>query len=85
MVQMIGFTKEQIEAIGYALDLAHGDQEAYIDLGSPEQDYGEDWEHVRAFKAGQFREIAAVGEMLGLHGEVERWNALASKFMGEEE
>lgn len=75
----VTLTTEQLEALGYALDLAHGDQEHYLRFGSPEADYGAEWEFTKTMRAAQFRQIAEVGKNLGLHGEHERWNALAKE------
>jgi hypothetical protein len=73
----VTFTPEQIEAIGYALDLAASDQEHYLDYGDTVADYGDDWKETAKFKALNFRLLGDVGELLGLHGERERWDNLA--------
>lgn len=76
-LRTITVSPEELEALGYVLDLAHGDQQSYLDVGSPSVDYGDDWPNVSRFKAEQFRAIAQFANRLGLHGELERWNALA--------
>jgi hypothetical protein len=70
-------TSDELEALGYALDLAFGDQEAYMANGSPSVDYGDEWPSVAQLKANQFRAIAQFAGRAGLHGELERWNTLA--------
>lgn len=84
MDRTITLTQEQVDALGYALDLAHSDQESYLANGSPEQDYGDDWPATAQFKAEQFRAIATLADSVGLHGELERWNNLALSVLGEE-
>lgn len=70
-------TGEEIDALGEILDLAHGDQESYMNIGNPHQDYGEEWPFTAREKAERFRLVAALAEKLGLHGELDRWNTLA--------
>ena len=75
----ITLTEEQRDALGYILDLAHGDQESYLSIGNPDKDYGDEWPSAAAFKAQEFRHIAeSVGKLF--HGETERWNSLADCF-----
>lgn len=69
----VTLSRAQVEAIGYALDLAYGDQEAYLNMGSPVQDYGDEWPAVADMKSREFVRLAAVADMLGLIGERERW------------
>jgi hypothetical protein len=73
----IRFTESEVEALGYALDLAYDDQSAYFDFGNPKQDYGAEWPEVSKRKEEQFRAIAQIGFRVGLAGELERWNTLA--------
>lgn len=80
----IELSTAEVEALGYALDLAYGDQEAYLSNGDPEQDYGDEWESVSQFKATQFEAIGALAGRMGMHGEVERWGNLARMARGEE-
>ncbi len=76
----ITLTPEQIDALGYVLDLAHGDQESYLMIGNPRTDYGDEWPSTAAWKAGEFRHVADFAGRLGLHGETERWNAIAESY-----
>lgn len=71
-------TAEEQEALAYALDLAHGDQELYLTNGNPLADYGKDWPTTRRFKADSFRHVANASAKLGFHGDVGRWKALAT-------
>lgn len=73
---LIRITPEQIEALGYILDLAHGDQEHWLNAGNSSVDYGDDWPRVANMKAAQFRAVAQVAGVL-IAGERERWEALA--------
>lgn len=79
MLITLTLTQAQVEALGYALDLAHGDQAEYLTNGSPATDYGAEWPATAAWKAEQFQLIATVAENLGLHGERERWEQLAKE------
>lgn len=76
----ITLTPKQIEAIGYALDLAASDQEHYLSYGDPPLDYGDELEEATEAKAEQFRLLGDVGELLCIHGEKERWDRLAKEF-----
>lgn len=67
----------EVDALGEILDLAHGDQQHYLQVGDPHIDYGDEWPFTAQTKAERFRLIAAIGEKLGLNGETERWTALA--------
>jgi hypothetical protein len=69
-------------AIGYALELAYGDQSSYLDNGDPEVDYGNEWEETKAFKAEHFRKVAKLAELVGLNGE--RWNNMAQELEPEQ-
>jgi hypothetical protein len=73
----INLTAEEIEALGEALDLAHGDQQQYLNYGSPKKDYGDEWPETARRKALTFLMLASAGEKMGFHGERERWSALA--------
>ena len=77
MPRTITLTEEQVQALGEALDLAYGDQESYLSIGNPSVDYGNEWPETAAAKAQTFRHLGEVGELLGFHGEQERWGALA--------
>ena len=78
-MKTITLTDEQVAALGYILDLAHGDQESYLSIGNPRTDYGDEWPETAAWKARDFRHIAAAfGELFP--GEVERWASLAECF-----
>ncbi len=77
-MKTIQLTQDEIDALGEILDLAHGDQESYMNIGNPHIDYGDEWPLVASEKAKRFRLIANIGEKIGLHGERERWEALAS-------
>lgn len=74
---LVTITEEDREAIGFAFDLAHDDQSNYMTSNNMAQDYGADWPETRAMKDDSFRRLGAIGERIGLYGEVERWNALA--------
>jgi hypothetical protein len=76
-VKIITLTPEEVEALGYALDLAYDDQSAYLDTGNPEVDYGAEWPEVARIKARQYSALARLGDCAGLHGELERWSNLA--------
>ncbi len=69
-------TPDEIEAIGFALDLAYQDQENYFQTGDPKEDYGPSWNDERKMKADYFRTIGKVAQRLGMSGERERWNDL---------
>lgn len=73
---LVRVTSEQLEALGYILDLAHGDQEHWLKFGDPKTDYGDEWPEVANRKAAQFRAIADFAGVL-FAGERERWEALA--------
>lgn len=81
----IEFTKEEIEALGEALDLAHGDQSNYLSIGSPQIDYGDEWQFVAITKAKRFRALAKAASKLGLRGERERWEDLANELEASSE
>jgi hypothetical protein len=75
------------ETIGYVLDLAYSDQEHYLHYGDPEIDYGAEWEATDGAKAQKIQQYRAIAEFAGkvqLHGEPERWLALAAELEGEE-
>jgi hypothetical protein len=77
---MADLTPDEIEALGYVLDLAHDDQEHYLAYGSPSTDYGSEWPETQAMKARMFRAVASAVIKLGLfHGEDERWESLAQQ------
>lgn len=76
-MRTIILTDQEVEALGEALDLAHGDQQSYLNNGNPSVDYGNEWPAVALAKAERFLRLAAVGEKLGFPGERERWEALA--------
>ena len=77
----ITLTGEQVEALGEALDLAHGDQEHYCTYGNPATDYDEEWPEVAQHKAATFRLLGEVGEAIGFRGERDRWNGLAENML----
>jgi hypothetical protein len=74
----ITLTQDEIDALGEIFDLAHGDQESYINIGNPHIDYGDEWPFVAREKAKGFRLIARIGEKIELNGESERWEILAN-------
>jgi hypothetical protein len=76
---MLELTKDEVEALGYALDLAYDDQANYINVSNLAVDYGTDWPDAREHKVTSFMHIAAIAEKLEMHGEPERWRALASQ------
>lgn len=80
----ITITSELREIIGAALDMAHSDQEGYLQYGDPSVDCGDEWPEAKEFKQRNFRGIAHFAELIGLHGEKERWESLADSLDEEE-
>lgn len=70
-------TDEQQEALGWALEMAHYEQNEYMNYGNPHVDYGSEWPDAARLKAGYCRSIAAIAEIVGLETE---WNQLAEQF-----
>lgn len=70
-------TPEQVEAFGWALDMAYDDQQSYMSIGNPHKDYGDDWPDSARQKAAYCRSIA---EVAPINGEDERWTDLAEQF-----
>jgi hypothetical protein len=80
----VTLTPEMIAAIGAAFDMAHSDQEHYLQVGSAEKDYGAEWPEVAAAKAATFRQLALVADRIGLTGDSDRWNRLANTVEGKD-
>lgn len=76
----VEFTQDEIDALSEILDLAFGDQESYLNIGNPHQDYGAEWPFTATEKANRFRLVAKVGGKLGLTGERDRWERMAESF-----
>ncbi len=73
-------TPDELEALGWALDMAHDDQQSYLATGTLDEDYGREWPEVARNKAKYCRALAVLTGSLGLAGDVERWNHLAGRF-----
>lgn len=67
-------------AIGYMFDLAYGDQDNYLQCADVDADYGDEWPAVCTGKVQDFRAVAEFADIIGLHGESDRWNSLANDF-----
>jgi hypothetical protein len=78
MTYTLTLNETERAAIGYALDLAHNDQEHYLDYGAPDVDYGPEWPETAREKAAGFIVLGQIGESLGFHGERDRWTELAN-------
>jgi hypothetical protein len=76
-----GLSDNELEAIGYALDLAFEDQENYLTSGiDPVADYGPDWPEAAKHKSERFDAIAQAVEKLGIDNP-ERWQRLAKQVL----
>ena len=78
MFRVFELTPQEVDALTSALELAAGDQEHYLQCGSPQFDYGSEWPDVARSKSQVCHHWAEIAEKLGVGGSVYR--ELAKRF-----